>query len=137
MKNFITERFAINGLFTLLSLVVIFHLLIMLRIIPFKIVWGGRLEDLSEMLVFETVSVIINLIMLAVVGIKAGFLRTKINRMVIKIALWIMFVLFLINTIGNFFSNNEFEKIVFTPLTIILLIFSLRLAISKDKKIAG
>ena len=108
MKNFITERFAINGLFTLLSLVVIFHLLIMLRIIPFKIVWGGRLEDLSEMLVFETVSVIINLIMLAVVGIKAGFLRTKINRMIIKIALWIMFVLFLINTIGNFFSNNQF-----------------------------
>ena len=137
MKNFISERFAINGLFTILSLVVIFHLLVMLRIIPFEIVWGGRLQDSSQMLAFETVSVIINLIMLAVVGIKAGFLKTRINRMIIKIALWLMVVLFLVNTIGNLFSNNEFEKLVFTPLTLILLIFSFRLAVSKDKKNTG
>ena len=136
MKKFITERVAINGVLTILSLIAIFHLLVMLRIIPFEIVWGGRLKDQSQMLIFETVSVIINLIMLAVVVIKAGFLKVSINPMIIKIALWIMFGLFLMNTIGNLFSNNEIEKIVFTPLTFILSLFSLRIAISKNRKIA-
>lgn len=135
MMKVLTERFAIKGLLTILFLFVIFHLLVMLRIIPFETVWGGRLKDQSQMLTFETVSMIINLIMLATVGIKAEFLKVNINRIIIQIALWIMFCLFLINTIGNFFSNNEFEKLLFTPLTFILSIFSLRIAISKNKKI--
>ena len=83
------------------------------------------MKDKSQMLTFETVSVIFNLIMLAVVVIKAGFLKVSINPMIIKISLWIMLGLFLINTIGNLFSNNEFEKIVFTPLTLYLSIFCL------------
>jgi hypothetical protein len=40
-----------------------------------------------------------------------------------------MFVLFAINTVGNIFSNNELERLIFTPLTLLLAVFSLRLAI--------
>jgi hypothetical protein len=64
MKKFLTERFAINGLLTILSLFVIFHLLVIIKIIPFEIVWGGRLKDQSQMLTFETFSAIINMFML-------------------------------------------------------------------------
>jgi hypothetical protein len=105
--------------------------MIMTGIIPFEIVWGGRLKDKSQMLTFETISVVVNLVMLTVVAIKAGILKTGINPVIIRIFLWIMFVIFFLNTIGNIFSNNELEKIIFTPLTLILSIFSLRLAISK------
>ena len=133
MKNFISQRFAIYGFLIILSLVVIFHLLIMFSVIPFEIVWGGRLKYKSQMLVFETASVIINLLMLTVVMIKAEILNVRINRMIIKIALWIMFGLFFINTFSNLFSKNDFEKVVFAPLTLILLIFCLRLAISQNK----
>jgi hypothetical protein len=129
-----TGQFALRGLLTILSLVVVFHFLVLLGIIPFEIVWGGRLKDRSQMPVFETVSILLNLVMLTIVGIKAGLLKVNVNRMIINIALWLMFGLFLLNTIGNLFSNNEFEKMVFTPLTLILSIFSLRTAISKDKK---
>ena len=133
MKKLITERFAMYGLLTMLSLFILFHLLVILQIIPFGVVWGGTMKDQSQMLTFETVSIMINILMLAIAGIKAGILKVGINRVIVQVILWMMFGLFLLNTIGNLFSNNQFEKIVFTPVTFILSIFSLRLAIIKDK----
>ena len=134
MENYFTERIAAIGLSAILSLIVIFHLLVIFRVIPFEIVWGGRLKDSSQMLLLETVSVTINLIMLVTVAIYSGFLKVKINRAVLKTILWIMVAFFFLNTVGNLFSNNEIEKIVFTPLTLLLSIFSFLLAISNEHK---
>ncbi len=130
MKKLITERFAINGLFLILTLFVLFHLLILFGIVPYERVWGGRLKNQAQMRSFETVSIIINLIMLATVAIKAGFLKVRLPQMIIKIVFWAMFVLFFFNTIGNVLSINAFEKIVFTPITLLLALFSLRTAIA-------
>lgn len=127
-----TERFAINGLLTILSLFILFHSLVILNIIPFGVVWGGTMKDKSQMLTFETVSIIINILMLAVAGIKAGYLKIGISQVVVRVILWIMSALFVMNTLGNLLSDNQFEKIVFTPVTVILSIFSLRVAIIKD-----
>lgn len=84
------------------------------------------------MIQFEIVSILINMVMIAVVAIYAGYLNLKINPKIIKVTLWIMVVLFLLNTIGNLFSNNEMEKIIFTPITLLLAIFCLRLAMEKQ-----
>ena len=129
MMNIISERRSITGLSITLSILVLFHLLIMLEVIPFDIVWGDRLKDKSQMLRFEITSVIINFIMLGVVAIKAGVLKVGINNLVINVMLWIMSGLFFMNVFGNLLSNNNFERIVFTPITIFLLVCSLRLAI--------
>src|ERR1700690_1975414 len=133
MKKFITDQFAINGLLTILSLFILFHLLVILNLIPFGVDWGGTMKDRSQMLTFETVSIIINILMLAVAGIKAGYLNIGINQLIVRVILWIMFTLFVMNTLGNLLSGSQFEKIVFTPVTLILSIFSLRVAIIKDK----
>jgi len=37
-----------------------FHLLILLKIIPYEITWGGKLKNDNEMYVFEIISIIIN-----------------------------------------------------------------------------
>jgi hypothetical protein len=42
-----------------------------------------------------------------------------------------MSLLFFLNTIGNFISKNDFERMIFTPLTLILSILFLRLSILK------
>ena len=133
MKKLISERFAAIALLTLLSLFLLFHFLIMLGAIPFEMVWGGRLKDRSQMLRSETVSVIINFIMLAVVAIKANMIEILLPQLLLKIILWIMFVLFVLNTLGNLFSLNQFEQLVFTPVTLLLALFSLRLALSKPQ----
>ncbi|MGV3588417.1 MAG: hypothetical protein ACO1OF_15540 [Adhaeribacter sp.] len=87
MSNLFSTRIAAIGLLLILSLIVIFHLLVMVGVIPFNIVWGGRLKSTSEMLLFETISIFMNLIMLAVVAIKANILRLPVNRIVIQVAL--------------------------------------------------
>ena len=137
MNNFDTKRVATYGLLIILTLFVVFHLLIMVGIKPFEIVWGGRLKDASQMLSFEAISVMINLIMLATVSVYAGILQVNINPRVIKVGFWLMFVIFFLNTIGNLASVNNFEQMVFTPVTLLLAIFSLRLAISKEQKLSS
>lgn len=127
MKNIITARFASSALLIIFSMVILFHVLVLAGVIPFDMVWGGRLKSKDQMIPFEITSLILNVLMLAVVAIHSGYLKVSINPMIIKAALWFMFVLFLLNTLGNLFSSNELEKMVFTPLTILLSVFSLRL----------
>ncbi len=129
MRQIISERIATIALLTIFSLTILFHILIIMGVIPFDIVWGGRLESREQMISFEITSIFLVIIMLATVAIYAGYLKIRINAMVIKAALWFMVVLFLINTIGNILSNNEMEKLIFTPVTLLLSLLCLRLAI--------
>ncbi|GAB3176080.1 hypothetical protein [Telluribacter humicola] len=131
MKTLISEQFALNGLLTIISLTIVFHVLVVLGVIPFQIVWGGRLQDQSQMLAFEAVSMAINLFILAAVCVRAGIIRISVNPTLLRILFWMMFGLFLLNTVGNIFSNNSLERMIFTPLTLILSIFCFRVAVSK------
>jgi len=133
MKTLISERFAANGLLAVLSLVIVFHLLVLLHVIPYTIVWGGRLTSDTQMVRFELTSIAINAFMLVVVAIRAGLLRVNVPPLLINIALWLMAGLFAVNTVANLASLNEFEKLAFTPLTLLLAVFSLRLALTKHR----
>ena len=65
-------------------------------------------------------------------AIYAGFLKLKLHQSILKITFWGMFVLFLFNTIGNLLALNNLETIIFTPLTALLSLFSLRLALANQ-----
>ncbi|HEY1115294.1 MAG TPA: hypothetical protein VGE66_17100 [Chitinophagaceae bacterium] len=134
MNRLITERLALLTIATILSLIVLFHLLILTGVMPFDIVWGGRLSSREQMLRFETLSIALNLLMLAVVGARAGIIGRNIPPRLITIALWIMAVLFGLNTVGNLLSQNALERMIFTPLTLILSILCFRLATGKRVK---
>jgi len=127
MLNFIPKRFAIHLLLLLFTAVMLFHLLVMLGVIPFEIVWGGRLTR-EKMIQFESASLLLNGVMLTVIGIYAGYVNLNVNPKILKGALWIMVALFFLNTLGNLYSNNDLEKIIFTPVTMLLTVFCLRLA---------
>lgn len=127
MKNLISERLAIYGLLSMLSLIIVFHLLVILQIIPYQIVWGGRMKTEAEMFQFESVSLLINSVFIIVVLMRANILKLGSHPVKIKVLLWLMVILFFLNTIGNLFAITSFEKFFFTPLTAILCLFSLRL----------
>ncbi|MBL6446027.1 hypothetical protein JMN32_06885 [Fulvivirga sp. 29W222] len=129
--KWISGKRAAYFLLAILSIIIVFHLLVLAGFIPYEIVWGGRLKNTSEMAIFELISITINMAMLLVVCVYIGILRVNIKQGLVKGFLWIMFVLFLLNTIGNFVSNNFFEKVIFTPVTLILAILSFSMAVSK------
>jgi hypothetical protein len=108
----------------------ILHLSILLKIIPYTMVWGSRLKSGKQMFVFEIISILVTTLFLVIILVQAKILIINAPNIVITYGLWIMAVLFLINTIGNAFSKNKIEQRVFTPVTIILVIFSSILALS-------
>ena len=129
MNYWMTKQIAAKGLLAILSSIIVFHLLVITGVIPYQIVWGGRLQNVNQMLKFEAVSLLLNLVMVTWVARSLGRIQLKVNENVLRIGFWIMFLLFLLNTVGNLLSNNGLEKIIFTPLTALLALFSFRLAI--------
>jgi hypothetical protein len=68
------------------------------------------------------------MLLLAVVALRAGLLRVRLHPIAGRILLGLMAGLFLLNTVGNLLSAHPFEQMVFTPLTLVLFLLSLRLA---------
>lgn len=129
--HLLPERTAVFTLIAILVAIVTLHILILSGLIPYEAVWGGRLQSHEQMVKFETTSIGINLLLIGIVSLRGRLLKTTIPPLVITIALWLMVILFILNTVGNVLSENRVERIVFTPLTIILALLSLRLAIHK------
>jgi len=120
----ISQNNAIKLLIGLLSLVIVFHFLIIVKIIPFNIAWGGRLKSDQEMYVFEGISIVINLFLIWVLSLKLKNVKGKlINSM-----LWIFLGIFTLNTIGNLFAQTNFEKF-FSILTFVFALLILRILI--------
>ena len=118
------------GLLTLLSLFLLLHFIILIKIIPYNLVWGGRLKTEKEMYRFEIFSILLNSLFVFVVLVQANCLIIDMPKKIITYALWLMTGLFLLNTLGNAISKNKLEQRLFTPVTILLTIFSLLLALS-------
>lgn len=125
-------RLAIKIMLWLIGAVLLFHLCIVLKIIPYEITWGGRLKNDTEMYVFESVSILINLFLCFVLLIKGNYLTEIIPMKIVNIALWIFLALFGLNTVGNIVAKTNFEKFftLFTLVSVILIWIILR----KDKK---
>jgi hypothetical protein len=120
------------GLLVIFALTVLFHLTVIAGFIPFQNVWGGRLRSYEEMIKFEVFSIFLNLVFLLVVLLKSNFLKLKISEKTLAGALWVMAILFALNTLGNLFAVNNLEKYIATPITAILSILCFILAREKS-----
>jgi hypothetical protein len=107
---------AIKIFLVLLVTVILFHFCIIFKIIPYKIAWGGQLQNDIEMYVFETISISVNAFLSWVLLMKGNYVSYRFLPKVINIILWIFFAVFVLNTIGNMFAKTTFEKF-FTILT--------------------
>lgn len=132
MNVFFKISFYKAGLFIVIlsAAVILFHLLVITGIIPYTIVWGGRLQTQREMILFESVSIIVNALLISVVYIKWKPIQPGLRKTA-TVILWLFAVLFFLNTIGNLMAKATLETIVFTPLTFISSILCVRLAIEK------
>ena len=107
----------------LLFSVILFHICIIVKIIPYNIAWGGRLTNDNEMYVFESISILINLFLSWLLLMKGEFVQFKFPNNSVNLILWIFFGLFILNTVGNIFAKTNFEKLfaLLTGLSAILI----------------
>ncbi|MFS4492187.1 hypothetical protein [Maribacter sp. 2308TA10-17] len=113
---------AIKMVLGIIIAVILFHLCILLKVIPYEITWGGRLTNDTEMYIFETFSIGLNLILGLAVLIKGKLIKPFLSIKVVNVVLWIFLVLFVLNTVGNLFAKTNFEK-AFSILTLALSVF--------------
>lgn len=131
LRKIVSESFAGHVLSVIFSLIILFHLAVIFGLVPINMIWGGRLKTKEELYLFESISLVLNVLMLWVIVVRMGYVRPSINSKpkVIRVILWLMFCLFSLNTIGNLMAFNNLETYIFTPITFLLASFSLRLAI--------
>lgn len=118
-----------NIFLALCSLLIVFHLLVLAGEIPFHIVWGSRLKNRKDMIKFELISISTLLIIVILLMQRLQYISIWKNPSLDRGAMWLIFALFLLNTLGNLQSPNKFEKYGFGILTTILAGLSLSLAV--------
>jgi hypothetical protein len=91
-----------------------------MKVIPYTIVWGGKLKSDAAMYKFEFASLVIVVIFLMVILVKAQILKWRIPLFTVNHALWTMLAMFMINGFANLLSDNYLEKIIFIPITLLL-----------------
>lgn len=119
-------RVASCTILILLVLVFIYHALIITQVVSYEKVWGGRLANLQQMQHFESVSIVVNCIILAIALLRQLYPNKNI---VLAISCWIICGIYAINTLGNFLATTRFERFVFTPMTLVLSVCFARLAL--------
>ena len=132
MKQIISKKLALNAMIALTTAVLLFHTLILIQIIPYSIVWAGKLNSVEEMRIFEFVSIIINSFMLITFLLKSKYIQNTFSSKILNGIIWFFFVLFGLNTIGNLFAESNFELYFFTTLTFISTLLCLRIVIEKE-----
>ncbi len=132
MKKVIRAKAAANALLIALSALAVFHILMVLGVLPASMVWGGRADGARVNLgLLEVVSLVVTGLIALVVAAKIGYLKAERFRRVIAVSMWVVFAYFVLNTLGNLASSSSLEKAIFTPVSLVLSILALRLAIEK------
>jgi hypothetical protein len=106
-----------------------YHALVITRVVDYANAWGGRLPSVEAMYVFESVSVVMQVVFLTIATLKHRYVGGKKTQKVLSVLLFGLSGLLLLNTVGNTFSTSTFEAVMFTPLTLVMSVVAFRLAL--------
>ena len=119
MKSFSAQKASLIAAIILLLLVV-FNVLVLAGIIPYRYVWDGNLDSNEEMWLMVSLSLILNIMMAFILFVRFAQIKRNRKNVLMSILTWLLFVFFVLNTLGNAMADNWLEKLVFAPLTFIL-----------------
>jgi len=132
MNKLISTKLAGNLLLGSLGLLAVFHILVLLRVLPADIVWGGAIQDSSSSLFpLEMISVLITLLLAVIIAAKTGYIKAFRFQTAVNIGVWVVFAILLLSMIANFASGVAFENLIFAPVAVVLVLCAYRLAVEK------
>jgi len=98
---------------------------------PLDFLWGGRMKTAEELLVFEIISLVTAFVILFLILVKAKKLNFPKLAGIANVGMWVLFAVFVLNTVGNIIAKTTFEK-CFAVVTLILALLMLRMALEKN-----
>lgn len=136
MKKLISFARAVRWSLILFGLLILFHLAIIIGIAffdyaPLDFLWGGRMTTAAQLLQFEFISLLVAVACFFLVLVKAK--RVHLPRLmgIASVGMWLLFGLFLLNTVGNKVAKTTFEQ-YFAVVTLLLAFLCLRLALEQN-----
>jgi len=107
-------------LILLLSFLVLMHVLILIKVIPYNMLWGSLLKSDQDMVRFESVSLVVSIVFLWLAIEATGYIEGIVPSSWSGWILWVLGGFFALNTIGNLTSKNKVERYVFAVKTLAL-----------------
>ena len=136
MRNLISQsvaKIAGNLATVLFVLAIVLQLLLAAGILPVSMAWGGQQEVLTIGLRISSV------VAAAVLGIftyiirrRAGLLKRLPPSNATKVLSWVITGYLFFNTIGNFASVSQAERLLFGPISLFLAISCMLVSVSKS-----
>ncbi len=130
MKKMLPLKESAVVLILAFAAIFILHVLVILGIVPIDVAWGGQVSEGSTALwVLEIFALLVTILFAFFIAAKSGLWPIQSGKRSIKIGAWLVFAYLLLNTLGNLASEVTVERFVFAPITLILAVLSLRVAI--------
>ncbi|MFC0214539.1 hypothetical protein ACFFK0_19075 [Paenibacillus chartarius] len=127
--NRINPRWAGNILLVTFVVLVIFHILVIAQVVPAGMVWGGQFQgSTGSLLMVEIFALLLTVVFALFVALKLRYVYIPISGKIAQTGVWVLFAYFVLNTLGNLAAVTWTEKLVFTPITIVLAILTYRVA---------
>lgn len=135
MRKIIDFNVATLASLFILGILALFHIAILMGIVlfdyvPIEFLWGGQMKTVTQLVNFEIVSLLTTVIFIFLLLIRSKWINLPKLLGVTRIVMWMVFVLFLLNTIGNGLSKTTFER-AFAIISGVLALLFLRIAIEK------
>jgi hypothetical protein len=135
MRSIIGFRTAANVLLVLFSAAFVFQLVVLAGFIPTEMVWGGRLANAEERTVGALVSLTFLMLMIVVLLLRTGRMpimdSSRVGGRIGRYGMWVIVVLFALNTVGNIFAMDLRETLIFTPITLVSVLLAWRVALGE------
>lgn len=110
------------GATTILLVFLSIHFCVLFKLLPYSIVWGGRINSQKEMYPKQVISIAMTCTFLWIIIEKTRIVKGILSESALNILIWLMIVVFIFGTLGNLFSKNPVEKYLFSTLSILLTI---------------
>lgn len=104
------------------SLLIVFHAVNFLGIVPVNITWLGKLDSNTSIKIMSLVSIAINLVIVFCAAVKSRYVQNTFLDPIVDKLLPFVFWWLVGNSIANLFAKSRFEVVVFTPILVILTV---------------
>jgi len=130
IKKIVSVKSAGNILLILFFLLAVFHVLVLLRVVPSNMVWGGRTAaSTSNLVLLEIVALLVVFLFMLIIVAKVGYIQLFKSRKALNVCIWIIFAYMLLNAIANLASPVAVERVIFLPLNLVLAVLVSRLGV--------
>lgn len=129
-----TTRIAGNAATVLYALTIILQLLLASGILPITMAWGGREPVLTTNLrIASLASAGLLLFFIYVIRRRAGFISDAPSTLIVKVLSWLVTAFSALNFLGILASLSSGEKILFGPISFLLLVACILVSLSKSE----